>query len=589
MGIMEKMRSSTAPILWLLIISFGLLWVLADTQVFDAIALGPRSLGEVNGDPITLEEYNNRVSFYNEQFSMQTNQSIPIEMRAMYENQAWEDLVAARLIRQKMDELGITVTDNELIDMIAGPNPDPFIYQQFADESGNIDRIALQAAIDAPENSLIWITIEQQLRDNRRQQKMGNFISSGLKVSELDIRNEYIRENSFADIRYVRFPYSEISDEEISVTDSELRDYYNSHRDEYRRGETYRFRYVSWDKTPTASDTLNTVREMENLRDAFEATENDSLFLSSYSSQTPYNGSFVSRDELREEYAPVLELEPGEVSEVVIVNGDPHMFKLIEERDDEIRFAVFSYGVDPEASGTSYRLAEQAGEFEFYASTEGFESEADRHDLEIREATATKDNPFIPGLGSSLQLLNVLENMRVNRIADPVELSDQFVVVQLLEKIPEGPRPFEEVRSQVENGVKTEKRRQIVLDRVMQLNSNASDLEALALSDEKTVETAEGIRLGGNTIPGAGREVEVIGRVFGMEEGEVSGPIAGSNAVFVLEVVSKSMANPDNMGIAEKNDIRNRLEEQKFMRFNQVFLDRLKEGAKITDNRSVLL
>src|SRR5690625_6157303 len=151
---------------------------------------------------------------------------------------------------------------------------------------------------------------------------------------------------------------------------------------------------------------------MENLRDAFEATENDSLFLSSYSYQTPDTTLFRSRDELREEYAPVLELEPGEVSEVVIVNGDPHMFKLIEERDDEIRFAVFSYGVDPEASGTSYRLAEQAGEFEFYASTEGFESEADRHDLEIREATATKDNPFIPGLGSSLQLLNVLENMR---------------------------------------------------------------------------------------------------------------------------------------------------------------------------------
>src|SRR5690625_7392038 len=123
----------------------------------------------------------------------------------------------------------------------------------------------------------------------------------------------------------------------------------------------------------------------------------------------------------------------------------------------------------------------------------------------------------------------------------------------------------------------------------MQLNSNASDLEALAISDEKTVETAEGIRGGGKTIPGAGREVEVIGRVFCMEEGEVSGPIAGSNAVFVLEVVSKSMAIPDNMGIAEKNDIRNRLEEQKFMRFNQVFLDRLKEGAKITDNRSVLL
>src|SRR5690625_7602580 len=122
-----------------------------------------------------------------------------------------------------MDELGITVTDNELTDMITGPNPDPFIYQQFADESGNIDRIALQAAIDAPENSLIWVTIEQQLRDNRRQQQMGDFISSGLNVSELDIRNDYSRENSFPDLRYLRLAYSELSHEEISAPDSVLR------------------------------------------------------------------------------------------------------------------------------------------------------------------------------------------------------------------------------------------------------------------------------------------------------------------------------------------------------------------------------
>lgn len=589
MGMMEKMRNSTAPILWLLIISFGLLWVLADTQVFDAIALGPQSLGEVNGDPISHEEYNNRVSFYSEQFSMGTNQDMPIEMVAMYENQAWEDLVAARLIRQKMDDLGITVTDNELIDMITGPNPDPFIHQQFADESGNIDQVALRAAIEAPENSQIWITIEQQLRDNRRQQKMGNFISSGLKVSELDIRNEYRRENSFAEIRFVRFPYSEISDEEISFTDSELRNYYNENSDQFRRGETYSFRYVSWDKTPTASDTLTTVQEVENLREAFEVTENDSLFLRTYSSATSYSGAFIPRDQIREEYAPVLDLEPGEVSEVVLVDGDPHIFKNIEEQGDDIRFAVFAYRVQADLSGTIDRLAEQASEFEFYASTEGFESEADRHDLEIREATATKDNPFIPGLGQSPQLLSQLEQLRTNRIGDPVELNDQFVVVQLQDRIPEGTRPFEEVRTQVENGVRTEKRRQIMLDRVMQQTDGASDLEAVAAAGEKEIQSAEGIRLASNTIAGAGREVEVIGRVFGMEAGEVSGPVAGTNAVFVLEVVSKSMANPEDMGIAERSDIRNRLEEAKFMRFNQVFLDRLKEGANIKDNRSLLL
>jgi peptidyl-prolyl cis-trans isomerase D len=75
-----------------------------------------------------------------------------------------------------------------------------------SDEDGTIDRVALRAAIDAPENSEVWIMIEQQLRDNRRQQKMNNFISSGLRVSSLDINNEFKRDNSYADIRYVDFP-----------------------------------------------------------------------------------------------------------------------------------------------------------------------------------------------------------------------------------------------------------------------------------------------------------------------------------------------------------------------------------------------
>lgn len=269
MGVMEKMRNSTASILWILIFSFGILWVLADVDFFSGLTQGPSSLGDVNGDPITLEEYNNRVSFYTEQFTQMSGTAMTPEMKTLYENQAWEDLVAARLIQQKMTELGIAVTDNELIEMITGENPDPFIRQQFADAEGNIDRIALRAAIEAPENSSAWIMIEQQLRDNRRQQKMSNFIASGLRVSRVDIENEFIRSNSFADVRYVRFPFSEVSDDEITVTEDELRAYHRNNPAQFQRSETYRFRYVSWDKTPTSQDTLNAIRDIEDLRDAF--------------------------------------------------------------------------------------------------------------------------------------------------------------------------------------------------------------------------------------------------------------------------------------------------------------------------------
>jgi peptidyl-prolyl cis-trans isomerase D len=589
MGVMEKMRNSTASILWILIFSFGILWVLADVDFFSGLTQGPRNLGEVNGAEISLDEYNQRVSFYTDQFSQQMGSAMSPEMRAMYENQAWEDLVAARLMQHKMNELGITVTDSELVDMVTGDNPAPFIRQQFQQDDGTIDRIALRNAIEAPENSEIWIMIEQQLREERRQQKMNNFIAAGLRVSSLDIKNEFIRDNSYADVRFVRFPYSEIRDDEISVSEEEMREYYRNNPSRFERSEQFRFRYVSWDKTPTQRDTLNTIREIEDLRGAFADAVNDSIFLRRYQSNTPYRGGFVHIEDVREEFRPVIDLEVGEVSEVVMVDGHPHAFKKIEQRGNEIRFAVLSYRVEADPVGTIDRLAEQAEEFRFYASSEGFEAEAEREGFEIQTATATKGTPFIPGIGQSQKALDALKDLRTNRISEPIELDEKFIVIQMLERIPAGVRPFSEVRSQVESAVRNQKRRELMYSRVQDLLSGNTDLESLAASAEKSVQTAESIRKGGSSIPGAGRELQVIGAIFSMNTGEMSGAIRGENAVFVLVVDDLDIADPATMTASERSEIRNRLEQQQFMAFNRVFVDRLKDGANIRDNRSRIL
>ena len=589
MGVMEKMRSSTSSILWILIFSFGILWVLADVDFFGGVNQGPQNMGVVNGEPISIQEYNQRVSFYVDQYNQNQGGNMTPETRSMLEEQAWNDLVASRLVQQRMDELGISVTDRELLDMVTGENPAPFIRQQFSDQQGNIDRIALQAAIDSPENSEIWISIEQQLRDNRRQQKMNNFIGAGLKVSSLDVKNQYIRNNSFADISFVRFPYADVAADEVNMSEQELRDYLNANPDQFRRAETYRFQYIRWMIQPTAADTANTIQDVENMRTRLEQAEDDSLFFSRNLSATPYNGSYVERDQIREAYSPVLDLEEGEVSEVMMVDGAPHIFKKIDERGSEIKFAVFSYEIEPDPVATVDRLAESAEDFEFYASEEGFETEAERRELEIRSATATKGNPFIPGLGQSQQVLSTLEGMRVGNISEPIELNSQFVVLELLEKIPEGTRPFSEVRSQIENIVRNNKRQSVVFARVAEMAGSNISLEELAQMAEKEVQTAENIRMSSATIPGAGREPKVVGAIFAVDQGTVTSPIEGETAVFVLRVESKEMADTEQLTEAQRSQIRSQLEQQKVSAFNQVFIDELKEDASITDNRSQLL
>jgi peptidyl-prolyl cis-trans isomerase D len=589
MGAMSKMRNSTPIVLWVLIFSFGILWVLQDTQVFDAMAGGPTHLGSVNGDNISHEEFNSRVSFYVDQHNEQRSTPMTSEMRAFYEEQAWEDLIAERLMAQKMEKLGIKVTDQELVNMITGDNPDPFIRQQFADEDGRIDRIALQAAIEAPENQQIWMMIEQQLRQNRSQQKMSNFITSGLRVSSNDIDRAYKKQNSFADIRFIRFPFSEISDDEIEVTDREIRDYYDRNKNQFHREESYRFQYVAFDKTPTREDTLRITQDVEELRERFAEAEDHAEFLRQYESVTEYRDRFVHRDEIRDEYKPVLDLEVGEVSEVHMINGNPHMFKLVDQRDDEIKFAVFSYDVIADPIATIDRLAEEAEEFSFFASEDGFEAEAETQGYEIRTGSATKGTSVVPGIGEARPLVNELERMRRGHISDGIELADKFVVVKMTEVISAGPRPLSEVRSQIENNLREMKRKETAVQNARELARGIGSLEELAEVSGKEIQSANNLRMGSNSISGAGREPGIIGAVFGLEKGAKSGVLEGNNAAFVIEVVDLDVADPAAMSSDERRNIRQQLEQQKYIVFSEVWLDQMKKDANIRDNRHRLM
>ncbi|HET6527181.1 MAG TPA: peptidyl-prolyl cis-trans isomerase, partial [Balneolaceae bacterium] len=556
---MEKMRKGTGVILWVLIISFGLLWVLADTNFFGAIMRGSGELGAVNGEGITLQEYNSRVSSYIEQYSRRTGNSVTPEMRAFYEQRAWNDIVTGKLVQQKMDELGITVTDQEVVEMITGPNPDPFIRRQFANEDGSINRVALRAAIEAPENTQLWIAIEQQMRQKRRQQKMGNYLRSAIQISDYEVKQQFIRNNTFADVSYIRFPYANVDESEITVTEADLRDYYESHQEQYKRNETYRFKYVSFDKSPTAADTARTLELVKDLRSEFAAAENDSLFLNSYLSTTAYSAEMVDKSSVRDLFKPVLDLEEGEVSEVIKENGRYYLLKKLDETEDQVKFVVFSKDVVADPIATIDAQAGVAGDFSFFANESNFLDEAERRDLKVSEAFATKGNSFISGIGQSRQITNFLETAEEGQISEPIELPGQFVVIKVSEITPKGVRPFEEVKEQIQTIVTNEKRKQQVANYVSELLAQNESLEALADAAGKEISTVENLAMNSFTIEGAGREPRVVGAIFGLNEGERSGPVKGVSAVFVVKVNSLNKANADSLTEERKEQIRQQL------------------------------
>lgn len=588
MGVMTKFRDNTGIILWILIGSFGLLWVVMDVFDPNALMMGPRTLGSVNGEPISYEEYNGRVQYYSNAYSQQTGQSMNSELRAAYESQVWEEIVSAKLLEQKMDELGITVTDDELLDMVYGENPDPLIRQYFQREDGTIDPFMVQNVLSDEQYSQEAVAIELQLRQKRRQEKLSNYITSGLQVTQTEIEREFVWRNTFAELEYLRFPYSDVNESTIQIPDMDLYSYYNANKELYTQEKSYRANYVRFSTLPTSEDSAIIREELENLRTDFKIAESDSVFLVMQQSSTPFNGVLVDKDELREEYKAVLSVAVGEVTEVLDLGTSAAIIKKISEDRNKIQFAVMSriYEALP---ATLNEAGEKADEFQYFAEENDFIEEANRAELSVGSIFATDGNTFISGLGNSQQVLDFLSRSDVGDISAPIELSNELVVLQLIEVTEEGFRPFEDVRSQLEAAVRIEKRKEILQAQIQEWLTQHNDMISLSEATGKSIESVVNVSANSTVLKGAGREPEVIGYAFSMDVDERSGPIAGESAVYVLHLINKTKPNlaattPDTF-----ENIRQQLEQELNNEYLSVWILQLKDEADIIDNRFVLL
>ncbi len=165
---------------------------------------------------------------------------------------------------------------------------------------------------------------------------------------------------------------------------------------------------------------------------------------------------------------------------------------------------------------------------------------------------------------------------------DLIKTDDAFVIARVLTKGGNDYAPLLEVREQLTPAVK-----QMVKARTIKQNLSAlsGDLASMASTygPGATTGSVPGLTFASNAIPGLGTEPKVVGRAFGMNQGETSKPIAGNTAVYVIKVESVTDA-PD---LAE-NDINIRRQALVQQKENTVFnnaANGLRDIANIKDYR----
>ncbi len=373
---MNRMRENTGIVLWILVISFGGLWVLQDSGVFDTIGADP--LGKVivvDGDPITREIYSRQLEAQLEQVRRSNNGNVPPQQLEAERERAFNALVENKLREHMMDEIGVTVSDTEVRELILGENPHWIVRQNFSDGQGGINRAILQNVIDDPAQAPALIQLEQYIRLDRREQRLNQLLEASVRVSEVDAKAMWELEQKRADVEFFFLRYADVPDSLVTITDRDVSQYYSDNREDYAKERLYSVQIASLSRLPSQEDTLAIMQEIERLRQGFAETENDSLFLAQSASDVNWSDNFVGASTLSPGELAILfeqdtEVQAGEIIGPVIVNGQVQLIKVAAARSAEethvrARHILVNADDDPAAARASIQDARrriQAGE-----------------------------------------------------------------------------------------------------------------------------------------------------------------------------------------------------------------------------------
>ena len=335
---MTKMRESTGAVIGILVFAFGGLWVLQDSGVFDVIGRGAdgRTIAVVNGEPISGELFSNAVN-QQVQYYQQQGQEVTPAVRAQIENQVYEALVDNALREAEMDRLGIEVTDEEVFALITGPTPDPIIAQYFPDGAGGVDRALLAQIVEDPAYAEDLNALEEQVRRNRRETKLSALITASARVTAGEVENEYLRQGRTASAQVVGLRYADVSDDAVSVTDAELRDYYNDHREDYERERTFFLDFVGFPKTASAEDSAAALSELQAVKAGLAQADDAVAYARTQSFGAPVEAEFVPAADMPAALAAAVyaNVAEGRVVGPVVSGEEAYLVKITGTRPAE--------------------------------------------------------------------------------------------------------------------------------------------------------------------------------------------------------------------------------------------------------------
>lgn len=248
-------------------------------------------IGVIDGESIQYPDFQKKVEELGEIMKQNygTNQ-LNENMWAQVREQAWQQTINEIVMGRVYDELGITVSEEELFEMVQGSNIHPIIQQIFRNpQTGQFDRSAVIRFLKnldtgvSQEQKAYWLNLEKQIINERMANKYNFMVAKGLYVTTAEAEESAKASNKSVNFDYIALAHSSVADDQITISDSDLKDYYNKHKKDYEQEKSRRIEYITFEVVPSKADYEAAEKWINDIKTDFENASDNVQFVNANS------------------------------------------------------------------------------------------------------------------------------------------------------------------------------------------------------------------------------------------------------------------------------------------------------------------
>ena len=354
-----------------------------------------QQVGEVLGKKVSVQDFQAMVDEYQEVIKMtQGRESLSDEELNQLKDQIWQEVVSTAILQKEAEELGLTVTDAEMQNMLkAGTNPmlaqTPFINQQtgrfdvtqltkFLDDYKKVQAQPQQQQLVEQYKSIYdyWKFIEKQLRRQTLMSKYQALLGHCLLSNPVSAKMAFDGNNIESDIQLAAIPYTAVKDSEVKISESDLKDKYSEMKEMFKQTlESRDIKYVDFQVLPSAKDRAALNKTLTEAKQKLEAGVAPAEVVRKAQSQVAYNGLAVTRRALPTDVAAKVDsMAVGQTSALFETAYDNtlNVIKLVAkvEQPDSIEFRMIQVGDEKQADSV-YTALKGNADFETLAKKYG--------------------------------------------------------------------------------------------------------------------------------------------------------------------------------------------------------------------------